>query len=623
MVLKKSFIALVIVSVSFILLWGVNGQNDAQKEKQGEENKSAPYYRVKKSEEIVVTATITPHAIKDCSSSVSVLPRNELETTRGSSALGILGHLPGIFVNRSGDYGRADVDIRGLGQNCRQVAVLVDGKPEKMGLFGCAVSHAFPLDNVERIEVVKGAASVLYGGEALGGAINIITRKPVKPFELELTSFIGSYNTRRFNIKNGGNFGKFYYYTTFDRQKSDGHIENSGYSGFSVTGKVGYAFTTKTGLSAQAKYFDGEKKEPGTVNNPVTGYWNDYKRGSVDVSIDHRWKENTINLKVYRNFGKHRFSDGFDSRDYTDGIMTAFIFRGFRNNELLMGGDYKHFGGKNYGYPKGQWDKSEGSIFIQDEYKMGQRVIVLGGLRLQSDSLYGEELCPRLGLVYHLSGKTLLRGETGKGFRSPQLNELYMFPPSQSNLEPERVWNYEIGFEHEFSPSFRVKGSVFHMKGSNMIQTIPNPNGMPKFIFANTGSFAFYGAEVEVDANFFRLFSGNLSYAYLDSGDYTKGRPGQKIDFSLLFNKKRFLASLKGQYVTDYYSGNFSLNRVPSYFLMDIRMSYRVTKHIDVLVDMDNILDREYAIYGEFPGLTAGLYRMPGRNIRFGLQYKQ
>lgn len=587
------------------------------------EKKEQEYYEVKKIEEVVVTAAMTPRSLKDCASTVNVVNKEDIDFLSAASALTVLDHTPGIFVNRSGDFGRADVDIRGLGQNCRRVAVLVDGKPEKMGLYGCAVSHAFPLDNVERVEVVKGPASVLYGGEALGGAINIITHIPEEKFETALTALYGSYNTRQLNLRHGGNLESFKYFFTFDKRDSDGHIDNAGYSGYSVTGKVVYDIADHTRLSLQGKYFDGKKYEPGTVDNPLTDFWNDYKRGAIDLTLTREWEKNEFSVKLYRNFGKHLFSDGWDSRDHTDGAAVRFTTRGLAGNELTLGGDIRFFGGKSFGYPVGDWDKKEGSLFIQDQYILAGRWIFSGGFRLQFDSLYGSELCPQVGLVFHVTGNTLFRGTVSKGFRSPQINELYMYPSANTELEPERVWNYELGFEHTLGGRVTVKGSLFHMKGTNLIRTVPNSAPPPLFIFANTGEFSFYGVETEVEAVIGRHIFSSIAYSLMDTGDLTKGRPGQKIDAALRFKNKRFSAAFQGQYVTDYYAEDFSERHIPSYFLLNARFSVSLLKSLELLVDVNNMFDKEYNIYGEFPGLTAGLYRMPGRNIQVGIRFRQ
>jgi len=598
MISKRGFVKLTLIFIvsiifSFNLPAGFGPSMGAdEKENKTDDKNSSEYFFVKKNEEVTVTATLTPQPLKDCTSSVSIMDKETLTLFSGGSALGVLGKLPGVFVNRSGDFGRADVDIRGLGQNCTKVAVLVDGKPEKMGLYGCAVSHAFPLDNVERIEVVKGSASVLYGGEALGGAINIITRMPQKPFELELNSSMGSYKTWLLNFKTGAVLGKLKFFATADKQKSDGHIQNAEYSGHSFTAKTDYSFSPNTHISLQGKYFDGNKHEPGTITSPLTNFWNDYKRGAVDMTFNHKWLQNSFFVKLYRNFGKHQFSDGWDSRDYTNGIMSAVTLEKQGHYELTLGGDYKHFGGKNFSSPKGKWNKSEGSAFFNGQYRITSRWVVQAGMRLQLDSIYDSEWCPQLSALYRLSRKTTLRAGITKGFRSPQLNELYLFPPSNTNLEPERSWNYEIGFDTWFDKFIQLKGTLFHMKGSNMIQTIPNPKGTPKFIFANTGEFSFYGSEIEMNVFFLSYFTGNIGFTYLDSGDYTKGRPGQKTDFTLEFQKSKFNAALLAQYVSRYYAANFSKDKVPSYFIMNIHTGFNVLPHLELTLDIRNLFDK-------------------------------
>ena len=609
-----------------LLTFGILGlgfsAEDGNKSHKQENKDKEKYYQVTRVEEVVVTAAMTAQKLKDCSASMNVVNQADIESVSASNALNILNYTPGIFVNRSGDFGRADVEIRGLGQNCRRVAVLVDGKPEKMGLYGCAVSHAFPLDNVARIEVVKGPASVLYGGEAMGGAINIITRVPEKKFETDLTAFYGSFNTQQINIKHGGNLNRFKYFFTFDKRKSDGHIDNSEYSGYSFTGKLIYDVAKDTRITFQGKYFDGEKHEPGPVDSPVSDFWNIYKRGSLDLSLTRKRNKHEFFLKIYRNFGDHNFSDGWDSRDNTDGAVARFTTRAIPNSELTFGGDIRFFGGTSYGWPVGEWDKKEGSLFVQNETVLATRWIISTGLRLQLDSLYGAEWCPHAGVVFQVSDKTLFRGAVSKGFRSPQINELYMYPPANPDLEPERVWNYEIGFEHTWGRRVTVKGSVFHMKGNNLIQTVANIAPPPQFIFANTGDFSFSGVETELEVLFNRYFSGYVSYSYLDTGDLTKGKPGQKFDVSLRLKKKKFSTTLQGQYVTDYYAADRSEQPIPSYFILNSRVIISLLKGIDLLVDVNNVFNKDYLIFGEFPGLTAGLYRMPGRNVQVGVRFK-
>ena len=167
-------------------------------------------------DEIVVTALRTERPAKDLSATVSVVTEADIEASNRKSCLDILNTLPGVFVNRTGDYGRADVDIRGIGDRGRSVMILVDGRPVKMGLFGCTVTHTLPMNNVDRIEVVRGLASVLYGSDALGEVINIITRRAIDGFETDLTSNLGTYNTRHLRLRHGGRRERSSYYLTGD-----------------------------------------------------------------------------------------------------------------------------------------------------------------------------------------------------------------------------------------------------------------------------------------------------------------------------------------------------------------------------------------------------------------------
>jgi outer membrane cobalamin receptor len=615
---KKVFCFLFFIMFVVFIGGFVYAQKDKEKQKK-KDTESIIHPHV----EIVVTATMTPKAVKDCSASVSVVSADDLKALAASNALNLLNNQPGIFIHRTGDFGRADVEIRGIGQQGRRIAILVDGRPEKMGLFGCAVTHTFSLDNVKRIEVVRGPSSVLYGSEALGGVVNILTRMPSKKFETDFSMSYGSFDTQWYNLRHGGNLNKFHYYLTLDRRSSDGHRENSSYSGNAFTGKVIYDLSERFQASFQGKYFDGKKHEAGSIDVPLTDFWNDYQRGAVDFSLSGKGDQDEVFLKFYRNFGHHRFSDGWHSRDYISGGVVRYTTRKIANNEMTIGADFRILGGKSYNSPEGEWDKNEAAVFIQDEQVLWKKLILSFGIRLHRDSLYGSETCPHVGFVYQLGEKSSLRGAVNKGFRSPQLNELYMFPAANPELKPERVWNYEIGFMQRIGSWITLDGAFYQMKGSDLIETQPNVSPPPKFKFINTGEFTFKGAEFSLRADFTQNFSGLLYYTYLDPGEKTRGRPGQKLDFSLRLREKSFYVSLQAQYVTDYFAGDFSSNHLPSYLLLNSRLMVNISPALELFLDINNIFNKDYRIYVDLPGIEAGIYPMPGRNLNLGIRIKQ
>jgi outer membrane receptor protein involved in Fe transport len=416
---------------------------------------------------------------------------------------------------------------------------------------------------------------------------------------------------------------KFHYYFTLDRRSSDGHQENSSYSGNAFTGKAVYDLSEHFQVSFRGKYFNGKKYETGSIDTPLTNFWNDYERGAVDFSLNGKGDKDEVFLKLYRNFGHHQFSDGWHSRDYINGGVIRYTTHRIVNNEMTIGADFRILGRKSYNWHIGKWDKYKTTVFIQDEHVLGKRLILSANFRLHRDSLYGGKICPHGGLVYQLSEKTSLRGTINKGFCSPQLNELFMFPVANSELKPERVWNYEIGFKQEIARLLTLDGSFFQMKGSNLIETRPNVSPPSEFKFLNTGEFTFKGAEFSLRAEFNQNLSGLLFYTYLDPGEKTRGRPGQKLDFTIRLREKFFYISMQAQYVTDYFASDFSTNSLPSYILLNSRLIVNISSAVELFLDINNIFNEDYRIYVDLPGIAAGIYPMPGRNLNLGIRIKQ
>ncbi len=126
---------------------------------------------------VTPTGTGEEKPVTDASQSVSVVTQDDIAVSDVHSATDILGTLPGVFVEKTGQLGRADVSIRGEGSAGTDISVMIDGRPEKSSIFGCSVTQTFPLNNVDSIEVIRGPASLMYGSDALGGVVNILTRK--------------------------------------------------------------------------------------------------------------------------------------------------------------------------------------------------------------------------------------------------------------------------------------------------------------------------------------------------------------------------------------------------------------------------------------------------------------
>jgi iron complex outermembrane receptor protein len=289
-------------------------------------------------------------------------------------------------------------------------------------------------------------------------------------------------------------------------------------------------------------------------------------------------------------------------------------------NNLAFGVDARFLGGTSYNYPVGSWNKNDLGAYIHDELVLGRRWILSAGVRADKDSQFGWEASPQAGIVFKAGEDTSLRFSTAKAFRSPAINELYLFPPSNPSLQPERVWNLEFGVDQAVGRNLFLTAAVFRMKGTNLIETALNPGGYPPYKFQNTGKFMFYGTEIGLRAVPFRSLTAGVSYSYLDAGDLTKGRPGSKIDADIRWTSGPFRAFLNGQHVSHYYAADKRALPIPSYFLLNARVEFSIRRNLGVFADVNNITSEDYKIYADLAGQAAGLYQMPGRNVHFGFR---
>ncbi|MDD5021354.1 MAG: TonB-dependent receptor plug domain-containing protein, partial [Endomicrobiaceae bacterium] len=267
----------------------------------------------------------------------------EIENKNPAQALDLVSQMTGVVIQKTGDTGRTDPVIRGLGDSCRRIAILIDGKPERMSLFGCGVSHSMLSANIEKIEIVKGPDSVLYGSGALGGVINIITKQPTKPLEGSIDVSVGSFNTQISSLYLGGIQNNILYAVSANKIVTDGHLENAQYNASDYYEKLGYIFNDGSILSIEAKQYYGLKHEPAPY---APGYWENYERGSVQLNYDKTFTASDLSVKAYTNYGDHKFSDGWHSKDSLIGAMLNYDMELSDNNLLKTGTEFRQQEGR-------------------------------------------------------------------------------------------------------------------------------------------------------------------------------------------------------------------------------------------------------------------------------------
>lgn len=510
--------------------------------------------------EIVVTATRYPVLLKDTPASVSVITTKDIEKIEAKKVGDILRKTVGLNITSYGSAGSlTQANLRGSLSS--QVLVLVDGRPINSPSSGEANLSEIPVDNIERIEVMRGPASSLYGANAVGGVINVITKNSPDKMTTTLNSSYGSFNTLTYKIENGATFGDFGYFLTGGKTKSDGSRQNSDYDGLDLTGKLEYGRDTK--LTLAGAYHQDELGTPGSQpaedtknrtstqkkfgNDDVSSLFDRQKgkKGYIDTSLKIKLNDiSELSPKLYFENNRTDYHQEYVSGTKTyqeDDIYKTNILGtdlqydnlSVENNHLTFGFNYRqeNFDAEQLIYDVSNKTSSASSwgpkattkaIYGEDEIKVFEHLIVVPGIRWDNHSIYGNQVNPRLSALYKLNNVNL-RASVGRAFRAPTLNDLY-WPETASDkgnpdLKPETAWAYEIGVERWFSV-FLARIGLFRKEIKNMIAWAPTgPMGSfgPKWQPSNINSLVNNGVELELKTQFTKELSLTLGYTYLDA----------------------------------------------------------------------------------------------------------
>ncbi|MBN2412241.1 TonB-dependent receptor [candidate division KSB1 bacterium] len=600
------------------------------------EETSAYYDSVKyKFNPVVVTATKVQGAQKDLAASVSVVDESVIRNATTSSVLELVkDYVPGIFITEKNvmGYGVAEgaaggISIRGVGGSpVTGVLVLRDGRPDIMGMMGHPIPDAYSLDGVERIEVVRGPASFLYGTNAMGGVINIVSKKMTgNGFITRITGGMGSYSGKKLTGYHGGKIGALDYYITASNRNTDGHRDYSAYDGDFYTAHIGYDLAKRTSISLNANLSNIYMFDPGLESNPYIDHWYDLRRSGADISVIHSGFLGESNLKLHGNFGKHKIYDGWRSNDFTIGVMFYQNTKPFSGNTTTVGFDLKKYGGDaedsinknlNIVANKPVTDYSEHNMtewapYIHTQQLIRQKFIVSGGIRVENHELYGNEVLPKVGLVYHMLSTTSIRLSAAKGFRSPSIRELYVFLPRNKDLKPEKMWNYEVGLNHQIGSRFNFEGSLFQSKGEYMIRSIGQ---FPNVQFVNSLDFTHSGYELVINWLPTHHIQVATTWTKLDLQNETRETPGKKLTFNISYVLQHLSITANIMRAMNTYGADYRQMPMNDYTLLNLSAHVKPPiPYFSFKIALKNILDTEYqTIYG---------YPMPGRTFMFELNF--
>lgn len=632
------------IATAVLFLGMLPYMGQAQEIRSEKDSLSGKTYKIN---EVVVTGTRSATDVRHLSQTVSVVGRDKIEQTMQPSLLPVITEqVPGLFTTSRGVMGygvsggaAGGISLRGLSGGSARLMVLIDGHPQYAGIFGHPIADAYQTLLADKVEVLRGPASVLYGSNAMGGVVNIVTRKMHEDgVKTNLHTGYGSYNTLETEFTNRVSKGRFSSVVSGSYNRTDGHRENMSFEQYGGYAKLGYELTGNWNTYADVNVTHFNASYPGPVSAPLLEGDQRITRGVTSFALENHYERTSGALSFFYNWGKHWINDGytpgrgespqdgrFNSRDDMMGVSLYQSVQLFSGNRITLGADWFRYGGEAWTeYIKGERngtrrdlvDKHENEVagYVDFRQDIGTWLTFNAGLRADHHSRVGTEWVPQAGFAFHLPHAMELKASATKGFRYPILREMYMFPPQNPDLKPESMWNYELAFSGRLlNSSFSYGVNLFYIDGKNLIMTMPNPNGSG-MLNQNSGEIDNKGFELQAAYRVNRLWSVDANYSYLHMENPVVAAPKHKLYAGTTFSKGRWNVSTGLQYIAGLYT-TVSPDTTEEFVLWNVRASFHTTKWLDIWARGENLLAQKYEINAGYPMPRATV--MCGLNINF------
>jgi outer membrane cobalamin receptor len=599
---------------------------------------------------IVITPTRGPRMVKDLPTNVSVITREEIAKSGAQNVEEVLKNILGVDVRRYGTLGAPSyISLRGC--DAYQTLVMVDGRSINSISDGIADLNQVPINNIERIEVVRGPASALYGANALGGVVNIITREAKEEkvtFDVNVSG--GSFGTQISQLNFGTKDTNVKTYFTASKNICDGWRENSGCNSDNFTGRLTYDAGRTGNFEFRGGYYSGNLGLPGPNYkiDPVTGERIMLDEKEASDPSENQEDEKKYGVLEYSNIGENsklllRVYGSNDQMTDRDPLSSSDVL--YENT--TQGGAVQL--DTLYGITLGmdihqdkyrQTDEitsetmiskrnSNSSIFAQEVLSFKPFTATMG-VRYDYHSVYGGQIDPRLSLVCQPGEILKLSFNVGRAFRAPTFSDLYqpyaVYPgysaEGNPNLKPETALAYDLGSEFHLSNHFLWRGTFFHTDIKDLIEWATNPAGI--FIPSNVAKAYTQGIEVEFIHQITQRLSQSANYTYLYSAGEEENenryeiapyKPQNRVNWRINYSHNSGLnIGLGAEYVGEQWSGaGRTGDRLPAYLLFNLRIAQKI-RSLEAYITLDNIFDRKYeTVFG---------YPMPGRTIMAGISWK-
>ena len=600
--------------------------------------------------EVVVTATRLETPAKEIASSVTVISKEDLERMKKTTVLEALQEVLGVTILQNGPAGgSASVFLRGA--NSEHTLVMMDGVELNDPI---SPSRSYDLahllvENIERIEILRGPQSTLYGSDALGGVVNIITRKGEGKPQFHLSTYSGSYRTFAGTARISGSTDKIHYSLGASRFQTEGfsaastsyegNEEKDGYQNLTLSGRFAYHPLDNLGFDFTVRTIDTETDidysggANGDDPNNIQNYDALFLKGQVrTLLLKNRW-EQKLNLS-FVDYERKYVNSPDDVYPYSenseyksklwklDWQHNLFLHK---TNTLTMGVEYQQEQGESVynGLLSSIFPLQKAhttGFYLQDQIRVASQFFATVGVRLDKHSQFGTSTTSRLALAYHIEKtETKIKATRGTGFKSPSLYQLYApetiwGPIGYEDLVPEKSTGWDIGVEQQLLGGKVLLGATYFYHDYKDLINFDFLQG-----YMNIGKAESKGAEL-----FIRAFPSdnillNATYTRTEAKDkdtdsYLLRRPKDKFTANLNYNflKKGnlnlsliYIGERDDEYY-DFLTWTFTRETLPSYSLLNAAASFNFTSSFQIFCRLDNIFNKEYEMikgYGT-PGFS-------------------
>ncbi|WP_298334897.1 TonB-dependent receptor [uncultured Erythrobacter sp.] len=608
------------------------------------------------SADIVVTANRTARALSQVGESVTVITEDQIVERQSSEVIDLLRTVPGVTFNRNGGIGTAaGVSIRGA--QSVQTVVLIDGiKLNDPSTIGAGFDFG-PLltGNISRVEVVRGSQSVLYGNEAIGGVVNLLTREPTDELGVFARAEYGGRDTAELVGNVSGRLGPVAaslggtYFTTdgisaFNEKL--GGAETDGFESIGFNGKIDVALADNVSLDLRGFYADGETEIDGFAP-PTFAFGDTNEVSNREDFVGYVGLNGSFLNGRFRNRLGFAYTDisrdnvnldtdfvTFDGNGENRRYEYQGVFDAAKDIQAVFGAEREEseFSSSSFGASPTTAEVSLNSFYGQVNALPFEGLSLTGGVRYDDHETFGSEATlAGSGAFTPNGGDTVMRARYGEGFKAPSLFQQFS-NFGNPNLDAEESQSWDVGITHRFLEDRAEVGvTYFNRDGTDeltFVSCVDNPiaacndpaNPRPFGTYQNTDSVSTDGWEFEIALQPVDGFDVSLNYSIIDAFDDTTG--------NRLARRAEETASLVADYRTrsgfsvgatvlivgDSFDNVANTIENDGYVVADLRASFGITENLEVFGRIENVTDEDYETIFQFG--------QPGRAVFGGVRYR-